>query len=133
MTSLRLRSTARRRRGALTSAVALAGASALLVQGLAAPAAQAQSTSAQRAGRAAMTYVREHYRGRCGARVLRAEADVERGVPVYDVRTVAPNGTVYVVAVRRANNRVLRVSRAESQAGGCGTGSPTSRTHRRHA
>lgn len=129
----RLRSTTHRRSGAATSAVALASASALLLQGLAAPAAQAQSANAQRAGRTAMTYVKDHYRGHCGSRVLRAEADVERGVPVYDVRTVAPNGTVYVVAVRRANDRVLRVSRAESQAGGCGTGSATSRTHRRQS
>ncbi|MGB8347442.1 MAG: hypothetical protein WCD86_21335 [Ktedonobacteraceae bacterium] len=63
----------------------------------------------------AIHYVDSHYAGKGQAHVLKTEADVEHGVPVYDVRIQAPNGTVYVVHMRRSNNAVLSVNQAESQ------------------
>ena len=63
----------------------------------------------------AIHYVDSHYAGKGQAHVLKTEADVEHGVPVYDVRIQAPNGTVYVVHVQRSNNAVFSVNQAESQ------------------
>ena len=98
---------------------AVAGVLSLGAAGAASASVQTRAVTAQRADRTALAYVRAHYRGSCRARVLRTEADVERRVRVFDVRTAAPNGTVYVVHVRRSNGDVLWVNRAESQAGGC--------------
>lgn len=67
------------------------------------------------ANNVALHYVSTHYAGNGQARVLKTEADVEHGVPVYDIRTQAPNGTAYVVHVQRSNNAVLWVNQAESQ------------------
>ena len=67
-----------------------------------------------------MNYVKTHYSGHRAARILQTERDVDRGVRVYDVRILAPNGTVYVVHVGQRNNRVLWVNRAESQGQGEG-------------
>lgn len=99
---------------------AVAGTLSLGVAGEASAAARAHMTAAQRADRTAIAYVRARHRGSCRARVLHTEPDVERGVRVFDVRTVAPNGTVYVVHVKRSNDHVLWANRAENQAGGCG-------------
>ena len=67
------------------------------------------------ADQVAIQYVVTHYPGKGQARVLETEADVDRGVAVYDVRVLAPNGTMYVVHVQRSNTAVLWVNRAESQ------------------
>ncbi len=67
------------------------------------------------ADQAAVHYVDSHYPGPGTARVTRTEPDVERGVPVYDVRVVAPDGTIYVVHVRQAGDAVLSANPAERQ------------------
>lgn len=64
---------------------------------------------------AAIRYVNAHYPGNRQATVLKTEADHEHGIPVYDVRTLAPNGTVYVVHVQQSNAAILTVNRAENQ------------------
>lgn len=66
----------------------------------------------------AIHYVNAHYTGKGQARVLQTESDIEHGVPVYDIRILAPNGTMYVVHVQRGNNAVLSTNRAESQSTG---------------
>jgi len=66
------------------------------------------------ADKAALHYVDAHYPGSGQARVLETEPDVDRGVAVYDVRILAPNGTIYVVHVQQSNNAVLWANRAES-------------------
>lgn len=108
---------------ALAAAALLAGGSSGAVLALGAQQASAQ-TSASQADATALQYVQSHYPGSCAGRVLRTEADVEKGVPVYDIRTVAPSGTVYVVHIQRSNDAVVSVNRAESQPGGCGSVSP---------
>lgn len=73
-----------------------------------------QSSPAQ-AEAAAITYVKVHNAGAGQTRVLKVEADTESGVPVYDIRILAPNGTLYVVHVQRSNDSVLAESVAETQ------------------
>jgi len=63
----------------------------------------------------ATRYVEAHYAGSKQATVLKTEADHEHGVAVYDVRVLAPNGTVYVVHVQQSNNAVLSANQAEGQ------------------
>ena len=72
------------------------------------------------ADRAAVAYVRQHYRGTARVRVLATERDVERGYRVYDVRLVAPNHITYVAHVSRVSDKVLWINKAESQGGGGG-------------
>jgi len=74
-----------------------------------------QTSSPPPADKVATQYVVTHYPGKGQARVLETEADIDRGVAVYDVRILAPNGTIFVVHVQRSNNTVLWVNRAESQ------------------
>ncbi|MHB1874718.1 MAG: hypothetical protein ACYCPF_07680 [Streptosporangiaceae bacterium] len=69
------------------------------------------------ADRAAVAYVRQHYRGTARVRVLATERDVERGYRVYDVRLVAPNHISYVAHVSRVSDKVLWINKAESQGG----------------
>lgn len=75
-------------------------------------------TTLASADQVAISYVEAHYPGSGTARVLTSEADVDRGIAVYDVRTLAPSGVIYVVQVARSNNSVLFVEPAESQSGG---------------
>lgn len=70
------------------------------------------------ADQVAISYVESHFPGSGTARVLTSEADVDRGIAVFDVRTLAPNGVIYVVQVARSNDSVLVVKPAESQMGG---------------
>ncbi len=74
-------------------------------------------TTAGAAGtdQAAVSYVDSHYPGPGTARALKTEPDVERGVPVCDVRVLAPNGTTYVVHVQQSNDGVLFANPAEQQ------------------
>jgi hypothetical protein len=78
--------------------------------------AAATTGGASGADQAAAHYVDIHYPGAGTARVLKTEPDVERGVPVYDVRILAPDGTTYVVHVRQAGDAVLSANPAEHQA-----------------
>lgn len=104
---------------AVVAATAAAGAMTVGFAGSAAAAGKLRAVTPQRADRAAIAWVKAHHPGACRARVLQTEADVERGRAVFDVRTAAPNGTVYVVQVARSNAHVLWVNKAESQTGGC--------------
>ena len=67
------------------------------------------------ADQAAVNYVDSHHPGPGAAQLLKTEPDVDRGVPVYDVRVVAPNGTAYVVHVQQSNDAVLFTNPAEHQ------------------
>lgn len=67
------------------------------------------------ADQAAIAYVNANDAGSATANVLSTVADVEAGVPVYDIRIVAPNGSTYVVHVQQSNDVVLSVNFAESQ------------------
>ncbi len=103
------------------SAAAVAGTAAVIgltgiTSAMAAPANSLYGPKA--ADRAAVAYVRQHYRGTAQVRVLATERDVERGYRVYDVRLVAPNHITYVAHVSRVSDKVLWISRAESQGGG---------------
>ncbi|MHB8379090.1 MAG: hypothetical protein ACYDB2_04100 [Acidimicrobiales bacterium] len=64
---------------------------------------------------AAVSYVNTNYPGSGVAIVLTTSADTEAGVPVYDVRIVAPNGSTYVVHVQQSNDAVLSANLAENQ------------------
>lgn len=64
---------------------------------------------------AAVSYVTTNDPGNGQAHVLKTEPDVEHGVSVYDVRVLAPNGSIYVVHVQQSNDAVLSASLAESQ------------------
>ncbi len=70
------------------------------------------------AGSTALAYVQAHYPGSGTGQILKTEPDVDRGVAVYDVRTLAPNGTIYVVHVQQSNDAVLWVNTAERQNSG---------------
>ena len=115
--------TRRWRRGALLAALAAGGvaSSALLSAGHQAslPAkvrlAAASAPGAGGADRAAVNYVDSHYPGPGTAQMLKSEPDVDRDLPVYDVRVIAPNGTTYVIHVRQSNDAVLFTNRAERQ------------------
>ncbi|MHB1712886.1 MAG: hypothetical protein ACYCV7_16070 [Acidimicrobiales bacterium] len=67
------------------------------------------------ADQAAVSYVNANYPGSGTANVLVTSPDVEHGVPVYDIRIVAPSGTTYVVHVQRSNDAVLSANLAETQ------------------
>jgi uncharacterized membrane protein YkoI len=67
------------------------------------------------ADQAALAYVDARFPGSRPAQVLRTEADVEHGVPVYDVRVLAPDGTVIVVHVDRSSGTVISAAPAEHQ------------------
>ncbi|MDA8057169.1 MAG: hypothetical protein M0032_04235, partial [Actinomycetota bacterium] len=67
------------------------------------------------ADQAALAYVAVHDPGAGTATVLKTEPDVERGVAVYDVRVVAPDGAILVVHVQRSNGVVLGADLAERQ------------------
>jgi len=100
---------------ALLIAVALGALAVSHAIAAAPPTTTSPAGSPSVANSTAIHYVDSHYAGNGQARVLKTEADVEHGVPVYDVRIQAPNGTVYVVHVQRSNNAVLSVNKAESQ------------------
>ena len=67
------------------------------------------------ADHAALNYVDSHHPGPGTADVLKTEPDVDRGVPIYDVRVVAPNGTTDVVHVQQSNDALLFANPAEQQ------------------
>lgn len=67
------------------------------------------------ADQAAVSYVDTNYPGSGVANLLTTSADTEAGVPVYDVRIVAPNGSTYVVHVQQSSDAVLSANLAENQ------------------
>lgn len=90
----------------------------LSMGGLPLAVAHAQTSPASSATAAAVAYVDTTYPGSGQAAVLKTEADVEHGVPVYDVRVVAPDGHTYVVHVRQSTDAVLSANLAENQTSG---------------
>lgn len=64
---------------------------------------------------AALAYVTTTYPGNGTARVQKTEPDVDGGVAVFDVRVLAPNGTIYVAQVAQSSNALLWVHPAEHQ------------------
>ncbi|MHB1493260.1 MAG: PepSY domain-containing protein [Thermoplasmataceae archaeon] len=67
------------------------------------------------AEQAAVNYVSTHYSGNGTAKILKVENDTEKGVAVFDINILAPNGSVYVVHVSRATDQVLGAHLAENQ------------------
>lgn len=114
-----------RRRGLLVSAGALGVGGAAAGVALGASGHQplpgavrlAAATTGGPAGadQAALRYFARHDPGPGTAQVQKTEPDVERGVPVYDVRVLAQNGTTYVVHVRQSNDTVFSANPAEHQ------------------
>lgn len=116
--------------GLAAGAVALAagGAAAVVLPRTSAPgssvgaAATLSSTSVNTGAAQAAINWADSNQGGAGlpaATVIKVEADTEKGVPVYDVRVKAPNGTIWEVTVARASLQVLGETRAE------GTVAPT--------
>ncbi len=117
--------------GAAATAAAVAGAAAVAAAGAlptpAAPTLHNVKTASYTANcptglpgaadTAALSWVDVHAGGTGPAGVVKTEADVEKGVCVFDVRTMAPNGTIWVVQVRRsavaASEVVLSANLAE--------------------
>jgi hypothetical protein len=98
--------------GADTAGASTGGQGARLVS------ARPATASPAAADQATVSYLTSHYPGSGTARVLATERDHDRGQAVYDVRALAPDGTVYVVHVSQASGAVLWTSRAESQTAG---------------
>lgn len=77
---------------------------------------------------AALSWVDVHASGTGRAGVVKTEADVEKGVCVFDVRTMAPNGSIWVVQVSRsavaASEVVLSANLAEGSPASIPTTSP---------
>ncbi len=67
------------------------------------------------ADHAAITYVNAHYQGNGTAKILKVENDTEKGVAVYDIKVLAPNGTAYVVQVSQSTDQVISAHVAENQ------------------
>ncbi|MCL4543638.1 MAG: PepSY domain-containing protein [Chloroflexi bacterium] len=86
-----------------------------LFAGMGLPVATAAGNGPTAADNAAISYVDATYPGSGQASILKTEPDVDRGVAVYDVRVLAPNGTTYVVHIQQSNDTVLWANRAESQ------------------
>ncbi|HET9061554.1 MAG TPA: hypothetical protein VFN61_16700 [Acidimicrobiales bacterium] len=84
----------------------------------------ASTLGAAGADQAAVSYVDRHDPGPGAAQVFTTEPDVDRGIRVYDVRVLAPNGTTYVVHIQQSNDAVLFASSAEQQT----APTPTTRT-----
>lgn len=110
--------------GLAAGAVALAGggAAAVVLPRTSAPgspagaAATLSSTSVNTGAAQAAINWADTNQGGAGlpaATVIKVEADTEKGVPVYDVRVKAPNGTIWEVTVARASLQVLGETRAE--------------------
>ena len=70
------------------------------------------------AQQAALSYVSQNYPGNGTAKILKTENDTEHGVPVFDIKVLAPNGLVYVVQVNQSSNQVISAHLAENQDSG---------------
>ena len=57
----------------------------------------ATNANLTQAEQAAITYVNDHYPGNGTSKILKVENDTENGTAVFDIKVLAPNGTVYVV------------------------------------
>ncbi|MHB1709115.1 MAG: PepSY domain-containing protein [Thermoplasmataceae archaeon] len=67
------------------------------------------------AEQAAINYVNAHYQGNGTSKILKVENDTEKGVAVYDIKVLAPNGTAYVVQVSQSTDQVISAHVAENQ------------------
>ena len=56
----------------------------------------ATNANLTQAEQAAITYVNDHYPGNGTSKILKVENDTENGTAVFDIKVLAPNGTVYV-------------------------------------
>ena len=62
----------------------------------------------------ALNYANANYKGQGIASIIKNEADSEKGIPVYDIKTLAPNGNIYIIHILRSNNSVLSSSISEN-------------------
>lgn len=84
----------------------------------------ASGPAATAADNAALSYVDQQYPGTGTAVVLKTESDTEHGIPVYDVKVTAPNGSTYSLSVQASNDTVLSAQRSETQTSQTGTSTP---------
>ena len=75
----------------------------------------ATNANLTQAEQAAITYVNDHYPGNGTSKILKVENDTENGTAVFDIKVLAPNGTVYVVQVSQSTDTVISVHPAENQ------------------
>ena len=115
----------------IVSVVAAGLLSLVLLRGVA-TAATAQPADAATADQVALADVARIAPGAGQARILRTEPDVEHGVAVYDVRVLAPNGTIMVVQVRQSDQAVLGAHPAEHQSPPTAGGTPAPATSSRY-
>ncbi len=101
---------------ALTTGAAGANAALPAKVNLASASSPVAAAPAAAADQAAISYVDRNFTGTATAAVLKTEADTDHGVPVYDVRVQAPNGTTYSLSIRTSNDSVMSAHPAENQA-----------------
>ena len=75
----------------------------------------ATNANLTQADQAAITYVNNHHPGNGTSKILKVENDTENGTAVFDIKVLAPNGTVYVVQVSQSNDTVISAHPAENQ------------------
>lgn len=75
----------------------------------------ATNANLTQAEQAAITYVNDHYPGNGTSKILKVENDTENGTAVFDIKVLAPNGTVYVVQVSQSTDAVISAHPAENQ------------------
>jgi hypothetical protein len=75
----------------------------------------ATNANLTQAEQAAITYVNDHYPGNGTSKILKVENDTENGTAVFDIKVLAPNGTVYVVQVSQSTDTVISAHPAENQ------------------
>lgn len=75
----------------------------------------ATNANLTQADQAAITYVNDHYPGNGTSKILKVENDTENGTAVFDIKVLAPNGTVYVVQVSQSTDTVISAHPAENQ------------------
>lgn len=84
------------------------------------------------ADQSAIIWVDQNQAGSGQAAILKTEADVDHGVCVFDIRVAAPNGTVWVVHVKRLSNPAAEVplweTKTENQTPPTGNGNSTGGT-----
>ncbi len=85
----------------------------------------ASGPAATAADNAALSYVDLKYPGTGTAVVLKTESDTEHGIPVYDVKVTAPNGSTYSLSVQASNDSVLSAQLSESKTSQTTTGTST--------
>ena len=75
----------------------------------------ATNANLTQAEQAAIPYVNDLYPGIGTSKILKVENDTENGTAVFDIKVLAPNGTVYVVQVSQSTDTVISAHPAENQ------------------